>query len=280
MGKKQKFYFYAYYLPSTQESAVVTTWTACKAKTHGTPGARFKKFPSQQEADDWLKKQLDVERERLERKGAKRAARPAAPLSTNKAEQSKPNVQPQAALSDFQIEIFFDGACESEKKIGSYGWLIKERGKTIASTGKIIGENSTNNVAEYTALLEALKALVNIKGESFKGGVMLRGDSEIICFSVAGKYGWNKNKTIWQPHRKAPHLLPYLENIHAILANIPFNIQPIPREQNQAGIIKPESEIPKCEKCGGRMFPRKGPRGAFLGCENYYKMGCRNTRQL
>lgn len=281
--------FYAYFLPSTQEQGIVKSWAACKNETDGVPGARFKKFSEQTAAEAWIKIWLAKEQARLERK-SKKDVRVSDKLLSEKLVQVLPVVI-HSRLADFAIEIYFDGACETEKKIATYGWLIKERGTIIASAGKIIGENSTNNVAEYAALLEALRELVRIKGERFGGGVMIHGDSKIICLTVAREWGWKgKRKDKWLPHKDAPHLLPYLEEIHSILANIPHEVQWIPREQNQeaddlskkplieAGIIKSDSGKEKCDKCGGRMFPRKGPYGAFLGCENYPK--CRNVRKL
>lgn len=37
---------------------------------------------------------------------------------------------------------------------------------------------------------------------------------------------------------------------------------------------------PRCPKCGGRLYIKKGPYGEFWGCENYKKIGCKYTEKI
>lgn len=190
------------------------------------------------------------------------------------------------------IEIYFDGACEPFNPGGtaSYGWIIKEKGKILAQEGEIIGsgEEMTNNVGEYTGLIKALEALqrLNIK----KGKIEIFGDSNLVCNMVAKKWGWNKKKTKWIPHKNMPHLKKLFDRTLDLLAIYNFEIKWVPREQNQeadnlskcplikAGIIKPEIETEKCLECGGKLVKRKGPFGEFYGCLNYPK--CRFIKKI
>jgi ribonuclease HI len=190
------------------------------------------------------------------------------------------------------VEIYFDGACEPFNPGGtaSYGWLIKKDGKILAKESKIIGkgEGMTNNVGEYTGLIKALESLQNFDIKNEK--INIFGDSNLVCNTVAKKWGWNKKKTKWIPHEDAPHLKPLLDKSLGLLANYSYEIKWIPREQNQeaddlsksvlieAGIIKPDSEIEKCPKCNGKLLERKGVYGKFFGCSNYPK--CKFTRDL
>lgn len=188
------------------------------------------------------------------------------------------------------IEIYFDGACEPVNPSGtaSYGWVIKEDGRILAQDGNIIGsgEGMTNNVSEYTGLIRALEALPRL---GMKGGaITIYGDSNLVCKTVAKKWGWKKKK--WRPHEDAPHLKVLLERVLELLAGYDWQIEWIPRDRNheadelskrvlvEAGIIPPPSEQKTCPACGGRLVERKGPFSRFYGYSNYPK--CRFTERI
>ncbi|MDD5626014.1 MAG: ribonuclease HI family protein [Patescibacteria group bacterium] len=149
------------------------------------------------------------------------------------------------------IEIYFDGACEPVNPGGtaSYGYLIKRDDQIIERGSGIIGkgEGMTNNVAEYHGLIEGVKAFKKLKIE---GRVTIYGDNNIVCYTVAKKFGWKKKKTVWMPHEKAPHLKKLLDEALKYLEGMDYNIQWVAREKNQeaddlskeplikAGIIK------------------------------------------
>ena len=65
MAKKKKNKFYAFKTPS--EEGVVTSWPACEAKVKGKQ-ARYKGFPTQKEADDWLSAGARYENKALKKK--------------------------------------------------------------------------------------------------------------------------------------------------------------------------------------------------------------------
>jgi ribonuclease HI len=189
------------------------------------------------------------------------------------------------------IEIYFDGACEPINPGGtaSYGYLVKQDGKTIIQGSKIIGtgKGMTNNVAEYTGLIEAVKAISNLnKREKLR----ICGDSNIVCNTIAKKWGWNKKKTLWNPHKNAPHLKPLLEEALNLLKSFDYEIKWISSKDNQqadwlskeplikAGIIKTQFQGVSCPKCSGYLIERTGPFSRFFGCSNYPK--CRFTRKI
>ncbi len=189
------------------------------------------------------------------------------------------------------IEIYFDGACEPINPGGtaSYGYLVKKNGKIITQDSKIIGSGAgmTNNVAEYTGLIEAVKAISNL---NIKEKVRIYGDSNIVCNTIAKKWGWNKKKTVWNPHKGALHLKPLLEEALDLLKSFDYEIKWIPSKDNQqadwlsreplvkAGIIKAESQKESCPECDGYLIERKGPFNRFYGCSNYPK--CRFTKKI
>ncbi len=188
------------------------------------------------------------------------------------------------------VEIYFDGACEPVNPGGtaSYGWLIKKDGNILAKEGKIIGsgDGMTNNVAEYTGLIEALKALrkLDLKDEQ----IMIYGDSSLVCNIVSKKWGWNKKKTKWVPHKKLPHLKVLLEEVLSLIKDYKYEIKWISSTNNSeadnlsrsvlenSGILKPERE--NCPRCSAKLVERKGPYSKFYGCSNYPK--CNFTKKI
>ena len=93
-------------------------------------------------------------------------------------------------------------------------------------------EASTNNEAEYAALMEGLFAVLNLKIQK----LMIKGDSLLVVKQVLGS---------WQT--KNPRLKGYLMKIKRLLSQFTaWNIQHIPRKSNQIS----HEEVPK--GAGGR----------------------------
>lgn len=55
------------------------------------------------------------------------------------------------------IDIYTDGSCVPNPGIGGWAAILQSNGKTREISGRL--ESATNNTAELTAVLEALKAL-------------------------------------------------------------------------------------------------------------------------
>jgi ribonuclease HI len=188
------------------------------------------------------------------------------------------------------LEIYFDGACEPVNPGGtaSYGWVIGRDGHIIAQDGQIIGsgDGMTNNVAEYTGLIESLKALSNLGITS--GEIRIHGDSDLVCKMVSKKWGWKKNQ--WLPHKDAPHLKALLETVLALLKPYEYEIEWIPGEKNLAadrlsrevlvksGAVNVGPEVKRCPLCSSKLVVRKGRFGKFYGCSHYPQ--CKFTENI
>lgn len=85
-----------------------------------------------------------------------------------------------------KLIIFTDGASRGNPGHASYGFTISDdSGKLIYEEGKYIGM-ATNNIAEYTAVLEAFRwILQNIKE---KPEIELYADSKLVAEQLAGKW--------------------------------------------------------------------------------------------
>lgn len=123
--------------------------------------------------------------------------------------------------------IYFDGACEYNPQngkrnpggIATYGWLIKQDDTTLAygygEAGR--GDEASNNIAEYQALIEALKAAQKL-------GIRvneIRGDSQLVIYQVNGTWKCNK-----------PHLIELRTEAHRLLDHSSI-LYWVPREENQ-----------------------------------------------
>jgi ribonuclease HI len=87
------------------------------------------------------------------------------------------------------IEVFVDGACEPVNPggIATYGFVIYRDGERVESgSGVAEREDTSNNVAEYTAVVQALMRLLErgTKGEQ----IVIRSDSELLVNQLSGLY--------------------------------------------------------------------------------------------
>lgn len=90
------------------------------------------------------------------------------------------------------IEVYFDGLCQpiNPGGISCYAFIVKRDGMTVYSeygvAGEPFSENSTNNVAEYTALAKALQWLLANNYSSQK--VEVKTDSQLVANQLTGDY--------------------------------------------------------------------------------------------
>ena len=81
------------------------------------------------------------------------------------------------------LEIFIDGASKGNPGEASVGVILKQDQKTIKEIAKTIGQ-ATNNVAEYTALIYALKEATFLKSQELK----VYTDSSLLYNQILGNY--------------------------------------------------------------------------------------------
>ncbi|MEK7310251.1 MAG: ribonuclease HI family protein [Planctomycetota bacterium] len=134
-----------------------------------------------------------------------------------------------------KIEVYIDGASRGNPGPSAVGIFIRESsGKEIVRRGEYIGE-VTNNVAEYTALIRALKYLLDhpeIIGTPLRlrkklttaaRGITIYSDSELLVKQIKGDY-----------RIRSENLIPLSIEARGLLKKIPaveFNL--IPREENK-----------------------------------------------
>lgn len=97
-----------------------------------------------------------------------------------------------------KIVIYTDGACSGNPGPGGWGAILmyKEHKKEISGGNK----ETTNNIMEITAVLEALRLIK----ENFAGDIEIYSDSAYVvnAFSNGWIYNWKKNN--WKTTSKEP----------------------------------------------------------------------------
>lgn len=102
-----------------------------------------------------------------------------------------------------KIVIYTDGASRGNPGHASYGFTVSDGDRLLYEEGKYIGI-TTNNVAEYTAIYEALKYVKKKYGCPPAGGltVELYADSKLAAEQLSGRF-----------KVKSSHLKPIIEKI-------------------------------------------------------------------
>jgi ribonuclease HI len=124
-----------------RQTGVFTDWATTQRQVDKFPGARFKSFPSQAEADQ-----------------AFRAGRPATVATRSGAVQGTSSARARAkvAASSVGLQIYCDGACEPNPGNAGSGIAVYRDGTLAQLWYGLYNPNGTNNTAELNALHHAL----------------------------------------------------------------------------------------------------------------------------
>lgn len=110
------------------------------------------------------------------------------------------------------MNLFFDGASKGNPGRSSWGWvLVDQNNNKIKSQGGVIPGITTNNVAEYKGLINALIFLEN-HGEAYPN-VTLKGDSKLVVNQVNGDWRCKKDHLL-PLHKLAVSLLNGRKLVH------------------------------------------------------------------
>lgn len=121
-------------------------------------------------------------------------------------------------MSDAPYVGFADGACRSTRNFSSAAWVIYDpHGELIDLQGVCLGR-TTNNVAEYSAVIELLAEAVNLSIRA----LMVNLDSQLVVHHLNGRYSVRDH-----------HILRLYLRVRLLERNFDFiTYQHIPRQLN------------------------------------------------
>ena len=138
---------------------------------------------------------------------------------------ARSDAEPQAACgpaADPEIEyvLHCDGASRGNPGTAAIGYVLCDaEDREFVAVGRVIGRRLTNNVAEYTALLEGLEAAARLGVRRLR----VRMDSELVVRQLLGVY-----------RVRHPGLQPLFAAVQERRrAFVRFNIEHVPRAQNE-----------------------------------------------
>ena len=116
-----------------------------------------------------------------------------------------------------ELTVHIDGASKGNPGPAGVGIIISEHGQVLANISEFIGE-TTNNIAEYTALVYALQEALKLKAESLE----INTDSQLLQRQISKVY-----------KVKDPDIVLLYNQASRLLQSFPgYRINHIPREQN------------------------------------------------
>jgi ribonuclease HI len=117
-----------------------------------------------------------------------------------------------------ELEIYIDGASKGNPGPSGIGVVISRDGETIENISRFIG-TTTNNVAEYTALIHALEKARTLKAQALK----INTDSQLLYKQICKVY-----------KIKSPNILELYHQAAALMSGFKqVAIREIPREENR-----------------------------------------------
>ncbi len=157
-----------------RQTGIFTDWATTKKQVDKFPQAKYKSFPSKEEAEAAFTE------------GAKTTSTVSKPAKTKQVAATK------AVHDQFQVHIYCDGACEPNPGEASSGVAVYEDDQLTQLWYGLYTPNGTNNTAELHALYQSLiiaKEAIS-KGQT----VQILCDSQYAINSLTNwGFGWKKN---------------------------------------------------------------------------------------
>jgi ribonuclease H / adenosylcobalamin/alpha-ribazole phosphatase len=115
--------------------------------------------------------------------------------------------------------VYCDGAARGNPGPAGIGVVVtNEEGRVLARVGEGIGV-ATNNVAEYRAALEGLRAAAELGATH----VLVRSDSRLLVEQLSGRFRV-KNPTLIRLHSEVREIMAHFDEVH---------FEHVPRELNR-----------------------------------------------
>lgn len=219
MPKSKKFYA----VKKGRNRGIFHSWDECKAQTHQYTGAIFKSFKTMSEAQDFLSGNISTpggpvisEREMVKSTQLPKASKVnsasvvrslSVGLSTTDSLRTlnkNDNIQDNTDQAVLKIQMHFDGGSRGNPGVAGCGAHVvscvpsdPDQPKVSKLIRHFCGENCTNNMAEYSGLVEGLRQIERIinsfcENNKFQSPkhveIDIKGDSNLIINQMNGNY--------------------------------------------------------------------------------------------
>ena len=86
------------------------------------------------------------------------------------------------------IKLYTDGACKGNPGPGGAGARAEFPDGTVEEWKKFVGKRTTNNIAEYSAIILGLEGILKSKGVPCEMGVIIYTDSNLATNQINGNW--------------------------------------------------------------------------------------------
>ena len=115
-------------------------------------------------------------------------------------------------MVDF-IKLYTDGACKGNPGPGGAGARAEFPDGEVKEWKKFVGKKTTNNIAEYSAIILGLEGILEYKGSPCEMGVIIYTDSNLAANQINGT--WKVKNSGLIPLKKKVMDTLYLKNFPA-----------------------------------------------------------------
>lgn len=164
-----------------RETGIFTTWPKCKSLVDGFAGAKYKSFPTLEEAESAFGGKPSSTSSTTAKTGTK---------STRKTKPT-PLSQAQIDAMDFEVKIFTDGACDPNPGEAGTGLAVYQNNELSELWYGLYQSLGTNNTAELNGLLQALMLAKEKLALGLSIGIFCDSKYSIDCITKWAK-GWEK----------------------------------------------------------------------------------------
>ncbi|EGR3265122.1 viroplasmin family protein [Vibrio parahaemolyticus] len=170
-----------------REAGIFTTWAKCKSLVDGFAGARFKSFPTLEEAESAFGEKPKSTAPKVKAKIVKKSSKL----------KSVPLSQEQIDAMPFEVKIYTDGACEPNPGEAGTGLAVYESNELTELWYGLYQSFGTNNTAELHGLNQALLLAKEKLATGSSVGIFCDSKYSIDCITkwASGweKKGWTKS---------------------------------------------------------------------------------------
>lgn len=193
------------------QPGIYTDWATCERQTKGFKGAKFKSFPTPEEAEQAFKGASSVV-PKASAKTSTNISSYADPKRTTPIRSASASVASTVPELIADVEIFSDGACRGNPGQTGSGLAVYRKGVLSELWYGLYASHGTNNTAE---LLGLYHAVLTAKDELLKGStVLIRSDSEYAINAVTKwAQGWERAQWMdgTKPRKNAEIIRPIYE---------------------------------------------------------------------